>query len=331
MKLVVFIVLALVAGLLPSTYARRVSNDKVINGPRNGHLPSLELVARRSGGGRGAPQKKTITRTNAYTTPRTTPAYTFDTTLVPLLCIDVLSACTSSALLSPVVTVIDKSVTLSAAGKMTLGSAIKKNAKAMIAKPRAFLVSPEYMWIWGLYSATYIAANTVSTLCNRTNRPPATPKFAATTLTNIYACVSKDAAFARMFGSGPPRPVPARSLALFSARDAGTVFSSFLLPPRVAAFLASLGMPPSAALNTAQLACPVAFQALSAPVHLLGLDLYNRGPAELAAGGPTRLGASFNNYLPVVGARMLRVLPAFGVGGIGNRVLRAEMIKWVGG
>ena len=47
--------------------------------------------------------------------------------------------------------------------------------------------------------------------------------------------------------------------------------------------------------------------------------------------GKTRMAASVDNYFPVVGARMLRVLPAFGIGGIGNRMLRAEMIKRIEG
>ena len=62
---------------------------------------------------------------------------------------------------------------------------------------------------------------------------------------------------------------------------------------------------------------------------LVGLDFYNRSPGELM--GKTRMAASVDNYFPVVGARMLRVLPAFGIGGIGNRMLRAEMIKRIEG
>ena len=175
----------------------------------------------------------------------------------------------------------------------------------------------------------YAAANAISTCCDRAGRPSATPKLAGTTLVNICACVWKDAAFTRMFGAGPARSLPRRSLALFSVRDVGTVFASFLLPARLAGALEAAGAAPAAAMNAAQLACPVAFQALSAPVHLLGLDLYNWGPGELA--GRTRLAASVDNYFPVLGARMARVLPAFGIGGIGNRMLRGEMLRRIEG
>ena len=52
---------------------------------------------------------------------------------------------------------------------------------------------------------------------------------------------------------------------------------------------------------------------------------YNRDAAEVARDGVGRLAASVKNYGPVCGARMLRVLPAFGIGGIGNRVLRSRV------
>ena len=130
-----------------------------------------------------------------------------------------------------------------------------------------------------------------------------------------------------MFGSGPPRVVPYASLGLFGARDAGTVFSSFLLPPRAAEALERAGVDKERAKNVAQIACPVAFQAVSAPVHLLGLDIYNRSAEEVKREGRSRISASFKDYGAVVGARMMRVLPAFGVGGIGNRVLKGELIR----
>ena len=60
---------------------------------------------------------------------------------------------------------------------------------------------------------------------------------------------------------------------------------------------------PAPALNLAQLACPIAVQAVTGPLHLLGLDLYNRAGAVSVA---SRLRASVKNYGPVVAARMMR-------------------------
>ena len=243
--------------------------------------------------------------------------------LQSLLAVDVLSAATSSALLSPFVTIIDKSIILTAAGSSTLGAALRTNGLRMVQSPAAFVRSPEYVWIFAVYSATYVAANTIDTVCTSALQlPAALPKFLGTTATNMYMCVSKDAAFAKMFGTKAARAVPMRSLALFSARDAATVFASFSLPPQAAAALETLGMEATAAINAAQLLCPVGIQAFTAPIHLLGLDLYNRDAHEALAEGVSRARASFRNYGPVTGARMFRILPAFGIGGIGNRMLR---------
>ena len=234
---------------------------------------------------------------------------------------DVVAATTSSALLSPFVTIIDKSVTMSVSGAApSLEAAFRANIGAAARAPLAFLTSPAYVIIFGVYLLTYLAANCVDTVCGWLGKPAAAPKLIATTATNVCACVAKDAQFARIFGASAPRAVPFSSLALFTARDASTIYFSFVAPGLVANNLvAARLLAPAPALNLAQLACPIAVQAVTGPLHLLGLDLYNRAGAVSVA---SRLRASVKNYGPVVAARMMRILPAFGIGGVGNRVLR---------
>ena len=275
-------------------------------------LVSLLLIAGASA--RAAPTK--LPPNDAHRKPPLLPS---------LLAVDVASSITSAALLAPFVAVIDRSIISSAAGTITLTSAMRSNAARLVLTPLAFLTSIEYLWVWGVYSATYLAANTIDTIATHTKQPVALPKFIGTTAANMGSCVAKDAAFARMFGSKAASSVPLVSLGCFAMRDAATVFASFLLPPQLSDLLHRVGgMAPTAALNAAQLASPIGVQALTAPIHLLGLDLYNRNAAEAAKDGVSRLSASVKNYGPVCGARMLRVLPAFGIGGIGNRVLRSK-------
>ncbi len=111
-------------------------------------------------------------------------------------------------------------------------------------------------------------------------------------------CVYKDSRFARMFGgagaaaatsssSAAVGVVPKLSYALFAVRDSLTIFASFNLPTIIAPKLVDL--PPAvksrfsrlvgteaARTNTAQFVTPAAIQLVSTPIHLLGLDLYNR-------------------------------------------------------
>ncbi|CAI7604296.1 unnamed protein product [Penicillium discolor] len=189
------------------------------------------------------------------------------------------------------------------------------------------------------------------------------PKFFATTIVNMTICVYKDARFAKMFGASPPSESPVRnspintnpvarkyssslraplppstptvptlqipkvSYALFCLRDSITIWASFNIPaliaPSVPDFLASS---PNMKSSIAQFACPAAMQFVSTPMHLLGLDLYNRQPA----GGlhwTERAARIRRDYVPSCFARMGKIVPAYGVGGVVNVRMRDSLMK----
>ncbi|KAJ9492825.1 hypothetical protein VN97_g464 [Penicillium thymicola] len=191
------------------------------------------------------------------------------------------------------------------------------------------------------------------------------PKFFATTIVNMTICVYKDARFAKMFGASPPSESPARnnpinttpvarkytsslrpqlppsmptvpalqipkvSYALFCFRDSITIWASFNIPaliaPSVPDFLAS---GPTMKSSIAQFACPAAMQFASTPMHLLGLDLYNRQPA----GGlhwTERATRIRRDYVPSCFARMGKIVPAYGIGGVVNVRMRDSLMKRV--
>lgn len=66
------------------------------------------------------------------------------------------------------------------------------------------------------------------------------------------------------------------------------------------------------------------FQTLTTPCHLIALDLYNRPGENIAS----RLGFLRREYVKTCCARFLRILPAFGFGGIGNTWLREHYNAW---
>lgn len=76
--------------------------------------------------------------------------------------------------------------------------------------------------------------------------------------------------------------------------------------------------------SAAQFLVPAAAQLLSTPLHLLGLDMYNRN-----GGTPPRdrLRKVRVDWLKTSLARMCRIVPAFGVGGVVNNGLRVKMMK----
>ncbi|CAM9818601.1 unnamed protein product [Chrysoparadoxa australica] len=247
------------------------------------------------------------------TTLDTSPA------LSTLLMHDTVAAVTASFCVSPLICIVDRSIMQNASGAMRLGDSMKAGLKELLTKPVTFMRRPEFVMIWGLYAATYCTANYISTGCEHRHQDVQWPKFIATTAVNMTACISKDRAFTRMFGTTKPKALPIATYALFTVRDAATVAASFNMPAPASQWLQdAYDMQPSKADFAAQMVCPAAVQFLSTPLHLLGLDLYNN-PASTTS---MRTKFILGEYVKSVGARIARIGPAFGIGGVGNRKVR---------
>lgn len=103
-----------------------------------------------------------------------------------------------------------------------------------------------------------------------------------------------------------------------------TIFASFNLPPLIAPLL-PLSHSVEAQISrasAAQFLAPAAIQLVSTPLHLWGLDLYNR-PSVI---WKERVGRVSRDWLGSSLARMARVVPAFGVGGVVNGGVRRRMM-----
>lgn len=152
-------------------------------------------------------------------------------------------------------------------------------------------------------------------------------------------CMYKDSYFAKAFSSAasascPAAKIPRLSYALFAIRDSLTIFASFNLPPLIAPQLVHL--PPALKSqfsrilstearrnNTAQFIAPAAMQLVSTPVHLLGLDLFNR---QGQLGFAERLVRVTRDWGASALARVGRIVPAFGVGGVVNGNVRRSLM-----
>jgi hypothetical protein len=188
-----------------------------------------------------------------------------------------------------------------------------------------------------LYGGTYLTSNTIDTATSTIRNQPSTlvtsgtAKFAASSTANIGLCVYKDQAFVRMFGptGGPLRPVPLPSYALFAIRDCMTIFASFNVPPLLGPVLSrQMGEEWNKKLSgttAAQFLAPAGIQIFSTPLHLLGLDLYNRNGKEVT--WSDRLQIVKKNWAVSSAARMCRIIPAFGVGGVVNAKVRRGLME----
>jgi hypothetical protein len=227
---------------------------------------------------------------------------------IPVLSGDVVAGVVAAAGVAPFVSAVDRAITLNAAGKKELWTALQENLQETAKAPVATVKSVPFLWLWFVYAVTYVAANTTDTLSVTNHVNPAIPVLIASTAFNTVACVAKDASFAKMYGAENKKPLPTESYVLWLGRDIITAFSVFTLPP----LLSTYNVPSL----LSRLAGPVVAQYFTTPLHLAGLALYN-----LPAGSDYV--ATVQAQLPsTVLARQLRILPAFSLGGIVNSQLR---------
>lgn len=234
-----------------------------------------------------------------------------------------------------------RSIMENASGRATLLDSVKSSLRQLVLRPHAMLLSKPVALIFMAYGGTYLSANTVDTVYSTTKNKPATlvtsgtAKFALSSASNIGLGVYKDQIYARMFGpSGmAARAVPAASYALFTMRDCLTIFASFNMPmmlgPGVHAALGESLSKQISGQTVVQFVAPAFVQIFSTPVHLLGLDLYNRPRCE-RSGLPSpgeRWAQVYKNWGISVVARLCRIIPAYGIGGVVNSKVRRSLME----
>ncbi|BCR84102.1 uncharacterized protein ACHE_11504S [Aspergillus chevalieri] len=117
------------------------------------------------------------------------------------------------------------------------------------------------------------------------------------------------------------RSIPMATYSAFLLRDGLTIFGSFSLPAMASAWIPdSIASREYLKILIAQLGIPASIQLISTPIHLFGLDLYNRqSPLPLK----DRLNRVSRDWIGASLIRMCRIIPAFGLGGFVNAEGRA--------
>ncbi len=226
---------------------------------------------------------------------------------------------TFSFIAAPAISIVDKAIVSNASGLEPLVPCLINGVKSLFSNPLYFLKQPSFLFIWGVYSGTYIVANSIEAICERRSTSSFYPKFIGSSCANVSLSVLKDKAFARMFGTGDPKPMKLKSMGLFAARDSMTILASFSLPGIISEHMQrNMDFGKTSADTLAQLVTPVSMQILSTPLHLLGLDIYNRASASSGE----RKEFIQREYVKTTLARMARIFPAFGVGGVVNKYVR---------
>ncbi|KAJ3067795.1 hypothetical protein HDU98_009015 [Podochytrium sp. JEL0797] len=242
------------------------------------------------------------------------------------LTIDLFAGFTTSLFVAPVVAIIDKSIIANASGKELLKDSLAREFHTLFTSPVKFMRQPIFFPVFAIFGATYVMANTTQTICIESHINPTLPTFINSSIVNIAVCGWKDSVFTKLFGTVKPKPVPTLSFLLFGLRDSMTVGTAFLGTPVGSKFLQNeLQVSKRTADFVSQMTLPCLVQFVSAPIHLVSLDLYNHPNASVAE----RWKSVRVNYWGSAWGRVFRTLPGFGVGGVMNRHLRVELNHWV--
>ena len=237
---------------------------------------------------------------------------------------------TASVAVAPFLMCVDRAVVSAAAGTAPGGSlarAIFGAAGEFVKNPKVAFTSPALWMVAGVYGGTYFAKNVSDVVIERTGTDGPIAewgKFGVVTGVNMGGSILKDAAFARLFGAALAAgatavAVPTASYVLFAARDCLTIGGAFFLPSALSNALVASGTSKdeSAAAAIAQLVSPPLAQVVCTPMHLLALNMVNAPVATMAQ----RTAALKVSTPAALLARSLRMLPAYGVGGLLNSAL----------
>eukprot|EP00662_Eupelagonemidae_sp_cell21_P041490 gene41490-6620_t len=238
---------------------------------------------------------------------------------------DVSAAAAAAAAAAPVVLAVDpgtcnRAIAESAGGRAPLWG-------VLAASPVAFVRQPAFAYLWALFGCTYAAANLFTTWEGRRGEELPVAKSASIFVVNTTCSLWKDAAFARLFGKGPPAAVPRMSLLSWWVRDSVSMAVIFVGPPRAATRIeAATGVGGRTAEVAAQIALPMLLQPFVAPFHLLGYLLYNDPTSPWRA----HMSALRRGLWGATVMRWIRIFPPFSAGARDGDELRTDDARRLG-
>jgi hypothetical protein len=241
---------------------------------------------------------------------------------------EVTCATVASFLVSPMVSIIDKAIVQDVSGSAGFMRALGTATKEMIISPRAFLGGLSFRLTFIVYAGTYAVANLSEMALDmkriEDDNQRKNLKVAASAVANIGLLAWRDSVFAREFSSNTPKhKTPMRSIGLFAARDASTMYATFYAAPEAAVYLQEhYGVAQYPAEFSMALAIPVFTQVLTAPLHIHAMDFYANPGTSTA----DRIAAIKKEFPTVSFARGFRILPAFGIGSFSNNRFREYFI-----
>jgi len=234
---------------------------------------------------------------------------------------DLLAGGLSGAAVTPVISAVDRALAENASGRAKLWPSFFGSLREYASRPLTYVRGPQFFYIWIIYGGTYVAANTVETICSLRNEDPSGPKWVATSTVNTSTCIMKDRAFAQLFGTAVASNVPMGAYAAWLSRDFLSMGVFFTAPPIVGEMMKGYTGSAQSGYYAAQIGLPLILQFVTAPLHLLGYDIYNNPKNTIKQ----RFQFMGKDYLKNVSIRMVRMAPPWSFGTIGNKEIRENL------
>lgn len=220
---------------------------------------------------------------------------------------------TTSLIVSPVMTLIDSAVIKSQLENKKFTKTLHEITKDYAYNKSNFMRPFGIMYF--VYASTYCTANLSQFYCEKYNHNKNISLF-STSIVNICCIVYKDREYTKIFNSSP-KIFPKISYGLFALRDTLTIFSTFIIK-KDCIHLLDKYMPHNTADLLSSFSLPILCQVISTPIHILSIDFYNNPNSSLKE----RVKNIRTQYKSICLGRVIRVLPAFCVGGFINDMLR---------
>jgi hypothetical protein len=240
---------------------------------------------------------------------------------------EIACALAASLMVSPLVSIIDKSLVQGISGMSPVLTAVKQGGVEMFKHPVKFVSALSFRLTVIVYFGTYAVVNLSDLgldeyrVAKEERRKQIKVGFAATA--NIALLSWRDMIFAREFSGGATKKAPKAMVAMFACRDFGTMTATFYGAPKAAAYLIrEQEVNKEVADLSMALLIPVLSQYMTAPLHIYAMDLYARPMASVGE----RVTKIMAEYHKISLARALRILPAFGIGSYTNNKFRETFI-----
>jgi hypothetical protein len=238
------------------------------------------------------------------------------------LAVDTQVAALAGFTLAWLITPMDQAVMEKMSGKTLLLPSLKQSAKQIFKTPIQYARSPQFGYVFGTYTGTYLAKNYIDTLCTQTqqsNEATALYKFWGVFAVNGGLSVFwKDPGLARLFGK-PSVKLGMPTYACWTGRDCLHMLGAVVLPDYLEI---RLGWTKDQ-WRASQVAFPLIVQLVTTPLHLMGLDYAN----EPASPFRNRFSRVCKNWLPAAGLRALRMFPPWSLGLLINRDVREWLLE----